>query len=340
MKARFIAIVILLCLVGLPIFGYWYFYRSNIASVEVVLGVGMSADIRLKWTFSQSWLPLADRAVDYRAKCEEKCVFSPVLPADYTLSVISDDFSEFSENFSVKSGQYITRQISLTKKAEFMEVSVPQPLTADEKILRNDDIREVLGQDFSLINKSISGDFWIVKNTDSGVSVGIFQWNNFLEKISFPSHFSSISLDFYGNILIFSHSENEKTFFHIPSETILNVKIPENFSKIRFENGEWQIKTTDKIFSYKNEIWRENPRFSDFADMDNFRAGYISKTHENLLSLSNYSLSDGGVFLLMNRQNGDIFEIAKNIEIWEIFSYNEKIIFENSWKFYSVNLPK
>lgn len=113
--------------------------------------------------------------MDYRAKCEERCVFSPVLPADYTLSVISDDFSEFSENFSVKSGQYITRQISLTKKAEFMEVSVPQPLTADEKILRNDDIREVLGQDFSLINKSISGDFWIVKNTDSGVSVGIFQ---------------------------------------------------------------------------------------------------------------------------------------------------------------------
>lgn len=97
-----------------------------------------------------------------------------------------------------------------------------------------------------------------------------------------------------------------------------------------FFSGEmWHVTTADHTFFYKNS-WQENPRFSHFIDLDYWRAGFIASGDEKRISLGNYSREEGSVLVLLNRQNGDVFEIARNLDISRFFVFDGKLIFENS----------
>ena len=52
MKARLIALAILLVLIGGPIGLYWYFMQKNISSLEIGFGSGITAQVELRGTFS------------------------------------------------------------------------------------------------------------------------------------------------------------------------------------------------------------------------------------------------------------------------------------------------
>lgn len=144
MKARFIAVLILLVLIGLPILGYWYFFRANISSVQILVGSGVTAEISLRGALSYGWLPLADKALEYNKTCNEICEFSPILPTKYSLHISAENFANFSDNFSIKNGEKIIKNYSLVKTANYNAITIPEPLSADEKILRNEDIHAIL----------------------------------------------------------------------------------------------------------------------------------------------------------------------------------------------------
>lgn len=42
----------------------------------------------------------------------------------------------------------------------------------------------------------------------------------------------------------------------------------------------------------------------------------------------------------MNRQNGEIYEIARGLKITELFAYNNSIIFRHDNNFYSIKIPE
>lgn len=104
-----------------------------------------AAVVKLSGTFSNSWFPLADSALRFEQNCMKTCIFSPIAPVTYHLSITSDGFGEVEDNFSLANGQKFTKEYTLTPTAEMRATSFPvDTLTRDEQKLRNDDIKDIL----------------------------------------------------------------------------------------------------------------------------------------------------------------------------------------------------
>lgn len=204
------------------------------------------------------------------------------------MTISSENHEEFSKNFSIKNGEKISQKVELVTTSQYALATIVAPLSPEEKILRQDDIVSILGADYKLVARDSDGVFWIVKSTNSGISVGVFEAGKFKSKMDFPHSFVSYDFDFFGNIFIFSNSDTEKTLITKDFKNIFPTKITEKIKQVRFENNEWSVASDDKIFTYKNNNWQENLRFTDFADFGKWRVGYISENAKNLLSLGNY----------------------------------------------------
>lgn len=131
-------------MIGIPALGYWFFFVKNISGIEIFVGSGVTADIKLSGSFSYGWLPLADRALRFEQRCENSCIFSPIPPADYTVEISADNFAKITESFSLKNGEKLVKNFSLTPTTTFSPIELPVPLSLDEKKLRSDDIRAAL----------------------------------------------------------------------------------------------------------------------------------------------------------------------------------------------------
>ena len=107
-----------------------------------------------------------------------------------------------------------------------------------------------------------------------------------------------------------------------------------------FAEGNFYIATEEKTFSSKNNLWKENFRFSHFIDLDDtWRAGFIDSDNLEALKLGNYDENLGSVLLLLNRKNGKIYEVARGLEIMLFFIFDGKIIFQTKSEFYEVKIP-
>lgn len=144
MRQRFIALLILLFMIGIPALGYWFFFVKNISGIEIFVGSGVTADVKISGSFSYGFLPLADRALRFEARCYEKCGFSPIPPANYTIEVMAENYAKITENFLLKNGENIIKNFSLTKTTNTASIDLPTPLSLDEKKLRSDDVHAVL----------------------------------------------------------------------------------------------------------------------------------------------------------------------------------------------------
>ncbi len=127
--------------------------------------------MQLKGTFSYGWLPLADRVLDFQKECETTCFFGPISPANYTMTISAENFSTWTEDFTLNSGSKITKNISLTKTTSLEKVTLSVPLTEDEKILRTDDTQSLLGDEFSVIDRDSRGRLLIVQKENSLTSL-------------------------------------------------------------------------------------------------------------------------------------------------------------------------
>lgn len=67
-------------------------------------------------------------------------------------------------------------------------------------------------------------------------------------------------------------------------QEVLETQFDNTIEYAFFSEKTWHIATNDKTFSFQNNIWKENIRFSHFIDLDStWRAGFIKK--ENISSL-------------------------------------------------------
>lgn len=226
--------------------------------------------------------------LDFQKDCETSCVFGPISPANYTLTISADGFSPWQENFVLKNGEKISKNIELTRMTTFSKVELSLPLSSDEKILRTDDVREILGSQFSVIDRDSRGRLLLVKTENASTSFGIFRDNNFLKIIDFPYHFSEISFDYYHDIVIFK-TNSGAILMTIDTENILETSLPEGVISVFFVDNFWYVITAEKTLFYKNGEWQENPRFTHFIDLDGtWRAGFIAENDENRLKIGNY----------------------------------------------------
>ena len=124
-------------------------------------------------------------------------------------------------------------------------------------------------------------------------------------------------------------------------ENIFETKLPEGTFSVFFQEKMWHATTREKTFSWKNKEWRENVRFSHWRDLDDiWRAGFIRADAENLLKLSNYSLEEGSVLLLLNRQTGEIFQVARGLDISRFSIIDGRIYAVQNNDFYLLKIPE
>lgn len=197
----------------------------------------------------------------------------------------------------------LEQKYHLTPTSELATATLPQPITADELKLRNDDISELLGENFRVISRDIRGRLWIAESRGSATHIGFLLENKFIEIANFPFHFDKIDFDFYNNSFIF-WNKNSAFLMTTDGNNIFETTLPEGTFSVFYTENMWHSITNEKTFFYKNNSWQENIRFSHFADLGTtWRAGFIARNDEKKLKISNFSPENGSVLLLLNRKN-------------------------------------
>jgi hypothetical protein len=122
MRARILALFILILLIVIPAFAYYYFTSRSIASIGVSAGSGVIFTARLVGSFGVDGLPLADRALSYTQECISQCIFVPVLPARYVLTLVSSGQVDISDTIIVDTADQIDRSYVFTHDIIFSSV--------------------------------------------------------------------------------------------------------------------------------------------------------------------------------------------------------------------------
>ena len=122
MRARFFAFIILLLLVAIPGFVYYYFTSRSIARFDISVGSGVIFTARLVGSWGVDGLPLADRALIYSQECVSHCMFSPILPARYTLTLMSSGQVDISDTLIINTADQVTRSYGFTHDIIFQSV--------------------------------------------------------------------------------------------------------------------------------------------------------------------------------------------------------------------------
>ena len=122
MRARFLAFLILTVLVVIPAGAYYYFTSRSIARLEISAGSGVIFMARLTGSFGVDGLPLADRALSYSQECISQCTFAPILPARYTLILVSSGQTDISDIVLVDTADQLTRSYGFTRDITLQSV--------------------------------------------------------------------------------------------------------------------------------------------------------------------------------------------------------------------------
>ena len=122
MRARLLAFLILILLVAIPAGAYYYFTSRSIASLEISAGSGVIFTARLTGSFGVDGLPLADRALSYSQECVSQCSIAPILPARYTLTLVSSGQTDISDTILVDTADQLTRSYGFTRDITLQSV--------------------------------------------------------------------------------------------------------------------------------------------------------------------------------------------------------------------------
>lgn len=114
MRARILAILILLVLLVIPASLYYYITTQNVARMTITVGEGNRYTAKLLGTFGLDGLPLADKALIYEKDCSDICIFSPIIPARYTLTLTSSGKTSLTDTLVIRTGDKIARSYVFT----------------------------------------------------------------------------------------------------------------------------------------------------------------------------------------------------------------------------------
>lgn len=105
MRARVLAFVILLILLGIPSLLYWYFFSKQTSSFRVETNISSQIHVELQGTISDSFLPLADKFLVFQKDCLGVCEFSSIPPVEYKISVTAPGMIDMHDTQKVHPGE-------------------------------------------------------------------------------------------------------------------------------------------------------------------------------------------------------------------------------------------
>jgi hypothetical protein len=141
----------------------------------------------------------------------------------------------------------------------------------------------------------------------SGIYIGERDRPNF----TIDALLGSFRLDETRNFLLARNERQEQYVFSL--DGIYSTIFPYNelIEAVTLDKNIWKIKTNNSLYEKISDIWRENPRFTDYTDLSSrYRIGYIDATDSEKLSLGNFPLGIS-VFVLIDRTSTDMRIIKK-----------------------------
>lgn len=314
MRARLIALIILLLMVALPLGLYFYFTSSRISSVQVTVGSGTTARVDLRGTFWLDGLPLADSVLSYSQECYESCVIAPVLPAEYRLVLSSTGNVAIQDTLTIHPSEAVTRSYVLVKDVWFAQVG-----TVSQK---SPEIPSELSMltGMTLIGTDMRGQVWISKEGIGTTEIATFSGTQALIHYALSWKPKALYLDAIGGSLVVEWA-NKAIIYATDTHDQLEVESP-LWTIISASFGKNpRVRTSQKVYDIISWKAVENIRFTDYIDLSpEVRIGYIDASDVTKLALSNFP-PNISVLVRLDRRDGNTTVLRTGIDIKTLFLY-------------------
>ncbi|MBX9809770.1 hypothetical protein K2X92_05260 [Candidatus Gracilibacteria bacterium] len=323
MRARILAVIILVIFLIIPITLYWYLTTQKIATVSFTVPSQAEFSVKMVGTFGVDGLPLADTVLFYEKTCVSTCVIGPILPAKYSLTIASKDKISITDDISVDAGANIEKSYTLLEDVPFSLVGQINADTSSIENFINNAKNNNLG-DYKAIGIDIKNRVWVWRSTDSSSQIGILT----LEKFSPIKNTNTILLD--------ARMDETRSVIiaSVGSEHLILMPIDLSDEKeIIFSSSDivsvvpgdtWKLKTNTTSIELRGDRFIEDIRFSDSIDISpDIRLGYIDQKDTKKLSLSNLP-SGKSVLIRLDRKTGNTIIIKDGVDIKSFFYFNKK----------------
>lgn len=339
MRARFFAVFILFILVLLPVSVYMYFTTQKIATFTITASPGVDFSAQLVWSFGIDGLPLANKMLSYQKNCTDRCVFSPVLPAHYTLTITASGKTTLSDVVIVNSWDQVTRSyifhddITLTPMGN---------ITRDESLSMSliENARAQQWWEYSSIGTDIRNRTWVLKQWEENSQIWILTTEKFTPIRNINTQILSASIDASRSVLILNLVGSKTLLLTIDLSLEKEITTMASTQIVSIIPGDvWKIQTNTGTLEIKWERLIEDIRFTNSIDISpRIRIGYISKIDTKKLSLANLPITDS-VLIQIDRSKGDSVILRRGLEIQSMFFYNKKPAYiDTSGNIYTIDL--
>lgn len=340
MRIRVLAGVILILFVWVPLSFYWYFFNQRISTILISSPETPIFSIRLEWTLSSSWLPLADKFLVYEQECYRSCQFWPIPPIHYGLTMTSTGYVDVQEDISLATGE--KKEISLALHKDVKIIDSTGSFLVDIRLWDSlvENANKNLWGGFSLVGINERNRVYALRKSENTYQIGMLSTEKFIPFRNLPPWVISAKLDETKNYFVFSFSDGNSLSVSVTMDDEVEAPlIPD--SVVKLVNGTWKFRTNTWVYILQNKSLQLNPRFSDFLDIsDTERIWYIWSYDTERLKLSNFPESQS-ILIFLNRKTGESYVLKRNIDIKALFFYEWKPAYVDSfWRVWYVDYKK
>lgn len=314
MNARIASILLLIIILGIPSGIYWYFFRSNTASIQVGVTNSDIFQVKLEWTLDNKYLPLADTFLEFQKECSRECIFSPIAPLHYTLTLSSSGKVTLIDEIEV--GIWEDKLVNYTFQEDIEFIQYQDWLIRDAANA-NSVIENASKMDTNHTYKLV----WIDKNNNIFAErsstfireLGIVTLDKFTSLYIIPEGVWDISLDL--TLQYFVAPLYTDKMLVLSLDTSIQKELPLNNILAYAEWDQDKILTLSGVLTSQNWSYIRNSRFTDWIDISpSLRLWYISQEDTSKLELSNFPIWES-VLLLLDRSSGKSHIIQKWMDI-------------------------
>lgn len=254
--------------------------------------------VSLKGSFKYEYFPLLDKAFSYQSTCQKSCIFSPIPPLEYSLTITSTGSENISDILTLRTGDSQKYSVELIPSLVFIPTG--NFFKPDTQINQENALGYTQWGKMVFLKKE-----W-------AQSTGLYIWDRTSSNFVFSLPVLLAKLDASRSFLIIQSEKSEQYIFSLDGQnkTIFPYEMPIDI--VSFDNI-WKIQTQNDVYEWQDDAWKKNLRFTDYYDISSrYRIGYIDQSDKEKLSLANFPLEDS-LFILLDRTNGE----SKIIKKWQ-----------------------
>ncbi len=315
MRARIIALIVLVILIGIPLGGYWFFMIRQESSLTIQSRSLEDFSVHMRGSLDYGFLPLADKFLEFHQECHEVCILSPLPPVKY--QIILSSTGNISSVLEVEILAWETQSIIYESLPDI--ISTPIQNTVSE-------VTKDLPSELTFLSKVWSSSL-AIQRTQDNISLGFYANGKYRLVRELYGNIKNISMDTSDQYIVI---EQNSTITLISKDFQNEIEFPLLYwlpTIVSQYHSTWKVRTESWIYEYQAWNWIKNIRFTDYIDITAYqRIGYIAGEDTERLSLSNFS-DWNGVMIALDRKTGKSYTLRNSIQIrgfyyeWETPAY-------------------